>query len=349
MILCGMQTLPEEFVRQLTISLGPERAGEVVSFITGSPASTAVRVNPFKTEAVPPQFASGKETYSRWGRLLPERPDFALDPLFHAGAYYVQDASSMYLESILPLMTRMREERPEGPFTVLDLCAAPGGKSTHLLSMLREIPGSFLVSNEVIRSRASVLCENISKWGAANVVVTNSDPSDFQSLGEYFDVIVVDAPCSGEGMFRKDPEAVAQWSMDNVRLCAARQRRILSDILPCLRPGGLLVYSTCTFNPVEDEDNVAWTASLYGMEVLEQRHFYPGDPGAGEGFFFSSLRKGGTYGVSGRSAGKAAAGAAEPLSVSRRMFPGSMKDSICSAAAVLSRPSRPQSPSPCWN
>lgn len=304
MILCGMQTLPEEFVRQLTISLGPERTGEVVSFITGSPASTAVRVNPFKTEAVPPQFASGKETYSRWGRLLPGRPDFALDPLFHAGAYYVQDASSMYLESILPLMIRMREERPEGPFTVLDLCAAPGGKSTHLLSMLREIPGSFLVSNEVIRSRASVLCENISKWGAANVVVTNSDPSDFQSLGEYFDVIVVDAPCSGEGMFRKDPEAVAQWSMDNVRLCAARQRRILSDILPCLRPGGLLVYSTCTFNPVEDEDNVAWTASQYGMEVLEQRHFYPGDPGAGEGFFFSSLRKGGTYGVSGRSAGK---------------------------------------------
>ena len=296
-----MQTLPEAFVRQLTISLGPERAGEVVSFITGSPASTAVRINPFKVNAFPAQFASGRETFSRWGRLLDGRPEFALDPLFHAGAYYVQEASSMYLESILPLMLRMREERPEGPFAVLDLCAAPGGKSTHLLSMLREIPGSFLVSNEVIRSRASVLCENIAKWGAANVVVTNDDPADFSPLGEYFDVIVVDAPCSGEGMFRKDPEAVAQWSEDNVRLCAARQRRILTDILPCLRPGGLLVYSTCTFNPAEDEDNVAWLASQYGMEVLEQRHFYPGDPGAGEGFFLSSLRKGGAYGASGRS------------------------------------------------
>ena len=174
-----MQTLPEAFVRQLTISLGPERAGEVVSFITGSPASTAVRINPFKVNAFPAQFASGRETFSRWGRLLDGRPEFALDPLFHAGAYYVQEASSMYLESILPLMLRMREERPEGPFAVLDLCAAPGGKSTHLLSMLREIPGSFLVSNEVIRSRASVLCENIAKWGAANVVVTNDDPADF--------------------------------------------------------------------------------------------------------------------------------------------------------------------------
>ena len=282
--------LPEAFVQQLTISLGPERAGEVVSFITGTPPSTAVRVNPFKTEDFPAQFASGTETYSRWGRLLPERPEFSLDPLFHAGAYYVQDASSMYLESILPEMRRMRSASPEGAFAVLDLCAAPGGKSTHLLSMLREIPGSFLVSNEVIRQRASVLCGNISRWGAVNVAVTNNDPADFQQLGKYFDVIVVDAPCSGEGMFRKDPEAVAQWSEDNVRLCAARQRRILADIMPCLRPGGLLVYSTCTFNPAEDEDNTRWLAASYGLEVADMRHFYPGDPMAGEGFYMSVLR-----------------------------------------------------------
>lgn len=285
-----MHTLPEAFVRQLTISLGQERAGEVVSCITGLPASTAIRINPFKLKDIPARFVSGTETFSRWGRLLPERHDFAFDPLFHAGAYYVQDASSMYLESILPVMKRMRSERPDGIFTVLDLCAAPGGKSTHLLSMLREIPSSMLVSNEVIRSRASVLCENISKWGAANVLVTNNDPADFQLMGNCFDVIVVDAPCSGEGMFRKDMEAVSQWSEDNVRLCAARQRRILSDILPCLKEGGLLVYSTCTFNPCEDEDNTAWLSSSFGLQLLEQRHFYPGDSKAGEGFFFSALR-----------------------------------------------------------
>ena len=285
-----MQTLPEAFIRQMTITLGPERAGEVVSYITGTQPSTAVRINPLKLNDIPPGFSCGEMTFSRWGRLLAERPLFALDPLFHAGAYYVQEASSMYLESILPLMKNMRTERPDGTFRVLDLCAAPGGKSTHLLSMLREIPGSVLVSNEVIRSRAAVLCENISKWGAANVSVTNNDPADFQRLGEYFDVIVVDAPCSGEGMFRKDPEAVAQWSVDNVRLCASRQRRILSDILPSLRPGGLLVYSTCTFNPSEDEDNTSWLSAGCGLELLEQKHFYPGDPGAGEGFFFSVLR-----------------------------------------------------------
>lgn len=285
-----MQTLPDAFVRQLTISLGPERAREVVSCITDVPASTAIRINPLKLSDIPAQFISGTETFSRWGRILPERPDFAFDPLFHAGAYYVQDASSMYLESILPVMKQMRSERPEGVFSVLDLCAAPGGKSTHLLSMLGEIPGSLLVSNEVIRSRASVLCENISKWGAANVVVTCNDPADFLSLGRSFDVIVVDAPCSGEGMFRKDKEAVSQWSEDNVRICSARQRRILSDILPCLREGGLLVYSTCTFNSVEDEDNTEWITSSFGMQLLEQRHFYPGDRKAGEGFFFSALR-----------------------------------------------------------
>lgn len=299
-----MMVLPEAFTRQLACSLGPERAEEVISYITGSPASVAVRANPLKTSSVPFGSMPGSSTFSRWGRLLYERPDFVFDPLFHAGAYYVQDASSMYLECILPVMARMREERPEGVFSVLDLCAAPGGKSTHLLSMLREIPGSVLVSNEVIRSRAAVLCENISKWGEANVLVTSDDAADFQAAGLSFDVIVADVPCSGEGMFRKDPDAVAQWSEDNVRLCAARQRRILSDILPCLRPGGLLVYSTCTFNPAEDEDNTSWLVSEYGLELIEQRHFYPGDPGAGEGFFFSALRlHGGTdvpAGMSGR-------------------------------------------------
>lgn len=299
--------LPEQFIEQLTLSLGPERAGEVFSYIQDSQPSVAVRANPFKvSDAESLSFLpidAERSTYSQWGRFLTSRPEFALDPLFHAGAYYVQEASSMYLERIMPLMAEMRQARPDGAFKVLDLCAAPGGKTTHLLSMLREIPGSFLVSNEVIRTRAAVLCENVSKWGAANVVVTNNDPADFAALPGYFDVMVVDAPCSGEGMFRKDPEAVAQWSEDNVRLCAARQRRILSDVLPALRPGGLLVYSTCTFNHFEDEDNVVWLASEYGFDVLEQKHFYPGDDMAGEGFFFSLLRKdgGGDTPVSGNA------------------------------------------------
>lgn len=290
-----MPMLPEQFIAQLTLSLGPERAGEVFSYIQDSQPSVAVRANPFKvSDAESLSFLpidAERSTYSQWGRFLTERPEFALDPLFHAGTYYVQEASSMYLERLLPLMLEMRQTRPDGAFKVLDLCAAPGGKTTHLLSMLREIPGSFLVSNEVIRTRAAVLCENVSKWGTANVVVTNDDPADFAALPGYFDVMVVDAPCSGEGMFRKDSEAVAQWSEDNVRLCAARQRRILSDVLSALRPGGLLVYSTCTFNRFEDEDNVAWIASEQGFEVLEQKHFYPGDNMAGEGFFFSLLRK----------------------------------------------------------
>ena len=307
--------LPEQFIEQLTLSLGPERAGEVFSYIQDSQPSVAVRANPFKvSDAESLSFLpidAERSTYSQWGRFLTSRPEFALDPLFHAGAYYVQEASSMYLERILPLMAEMRQACPDGAFKVLDLCAAPGGKTTHLLSMLRETPGSFLVSNEVIRTRAAVLCENVSKWGAANVVVTNNDPADFAALPGYFDVMVVDAPCSGEGMFRKDPEAVAQWSEDNVRLCAARQRRILSDVLPALRPGGFLMYSTCTFNHYEDEDNVAWLVSEYGFDVLEQRHFYPGDDMAGEGFFFSLLRKdrGGDTPVSG-NASKARGGSA---------------------------------------
>ena len=298
--------LPEQFIEQLTLSLGPERAGEVLYFIQNTAPSVAVRLNPFKMpsadmsadQAVCDALSwlpvdRARRTFSQWGSFLETRPEFYLDPLFHAGAYYVQEASSMYLESIFPIMRQMREDRPSGAFAVLDLCAAPGGKTTHLLSMLRDIPTSFLVSNEVIRSRASVLCENVSKWGAANVIVTNNDPADFAALQAYFDVVVVDAPCSGEGMFRKDRGAVEEWSEANVRLCADRQKRILLDVLPALRPGGLLVYSTCTFNHFEDEDNVAWLASEYGFEILEQRHFYPGDDMAGEGFFFSLLRKDG--------------------------------------------------------
>ena len=199
----------------------------------------------------------------------------------------------------------------DGPVRVLDLCAAPGGKSTHLLSLLPE--GSLLVANEIVRSRASILCENVVKWGRADVVVTNDTPEHIGERSFLYDVILVDAPCSGEGMFRKDATAVSEWSVDNVRMCAERQRGILEAVWPVLKPGGFLIYSTCTFNRYEDEDNVAWMSGHFGAEPvaidvpdewgiagdmtgrgLPVCHFFPHRT-RGEGFFLALLRKPGLY------------------------------------------------------
>lgn len=198
--------------------------------------------------------------WCRKGYYLAHRPLFTLDPLFHAGAYYVQEASSMFLEQVL------KRYLPDHPVAMLDLCAAPGGKSTHARSLLPE--GSLLVSNEVMRNRAQILAENITKWGNADVVVTQSDPADFASLEETFDIMLTDVPCSGEGMFRKDEGAISDWSVENVELCRQRQRRILGDAWPCLKPGGLLIYSTCTYNTDENEENVRWICQTLGAEVL---------------------------------------------------------------------------------
>lgn len=235
--------------------------------------------------------------WSRFGCYLKERPSFIFDPLLHAGAYYVQEASSMFLEQTF-------KQYVQQPIKVLDLCAAPGGKSTHILSLLPE--KSLLVANEVIRSRAAILVENITKWGNSNVIVTNNDPAAFSELTHFFDVVLVDAPCSGEGMFRKDLEAIHQWSLKNVALCAERQQRILSDILPCLKPGGMLIYSTCTYNRTENEDNVQWLTQHFNMSTLpintEEEwqiatpihphvyHFFPHKVN-GEGFTLCAFRK----------------------------------------------------------
>lgn len=166
----------------------------------------------------------------------------------------------MFVEQVL------RQYVPQEPITALDLCAAPGGKSTLLRSLLPE--GSLLVANEVMRQRSQVLAENLTKWGHPDVVVTNNDPADFTSLGKLFDLILTDVPCSGEGMFRKDETAVSEWSPENVELCWQRQRRILTDIWPCLKPGGLLIYSTCTYNTQENEENVRWIRDALGAEIL---------------------------------------------------------------------------------
>lgn len=267
---------------------------------------TSVRINPGKkNELSGTQLAESLEPvpWSSNGYYLPERPSFTADPLFHAGAYYVQEASSMFLEEALKQSCDL-----SGPLRVLDLCAAPGGKSTLIQSLLSE--DSLLVSNEVIKTRVGILSENITKWGAVNVVVTNNDPRDFQKLTGYFDVIVVDAPCSGSGLFRKDPAAISEWSEANVQLCAQRQERILADIFSSLKPGGILIYSTCSYSYEEDEsicdfvvNSLSATSLRYQLKpewnIVETTaarsgafgyRFYP-DRLKGEGFFIAGFRR----------------------------------------------------------
>ena len=304
---------PAEFIHTLEIHFGEERTHRLLSALSAEP-SLSVRANLAKisTEGLAEYFYDYYDGIVPWcpeGLYLKSRPSFTLDPLFHAGYYYVQEASSMYTGVLLKrAISQLSEGSPfdrfgvspssassstEGPgLRLLDLSAAPGGKSTHILSIID--PNDLLVSNEVIRSRASILAENIAKWGYPNVVVSNNDPADFIALDDFFDIVLVDAPCSGEGMFRKDPDALKEWSVDNVRLCASRQRRIVSDIWQALRSGGYFIYSTCTFNTLENDENVAWIASELGAELIEQRQFLPGEE-RGEGFFIALLRKNGDY------------------------------------------------------
>ncbi len=289
--------LPIEFLKRIKDEFGEPQAGRLSELLNGSSPVT-VRINPAKVvsseelNTLPIDSTVSIVGRSQWGCVLKERPVFTLDPLFHAGCYYVQEASSMAIESQMESCLALRSGNPDGKLRVLDLCAAPGGKSTHLLSMLKDCPGAMLVSNEVIRARATILSENIAKWGAANVVVTNNDPADFGTFEGFFDLVVVDAPCSGEGMFRKDPASRQEWSPEHVEQCAARQRRIVADIWPALRSGGIMLYSTCTFNHWENGDNLNWIASELGGEVLHSEQCFPGDE-YGEGFFYGVVRKSG--------------------------------------------------------
>jgi len=281
--------LPENFVSRTRIILGDEF--QDLEKALQEIAPTSVRVNN-KMEYIP---SDEKVVWCENGYYLKERPLFTADPLFHAGVYYVQEASSMFLYQAV------KQHFPEAR-TVLDLCAAPGGKSTLLTQALSE--RSLLVSNEIIRSRAYILAENLQKWGNPNIVVSNNDPKDFVGLPGFFDAVVVDAPCSGEGMFRKDAGAIQEWSEYNVTLCAARQREILTSVWDSLKTDGILVYSTCTFNREENEENVRWIcdelgADLLGMDLNGNQQitatdygyrFYPHKT-KGEGFFLSVLRK----------------------------------------------------------
>ncbi len=293
--------LPEAFLKSLQNITGFTENDFVAVHEQAASQITSVRINSEKHKSL---FCQNKPVpWSASGFYLNERPSFTLDPLFHAGAYYVQEASSMFLETALKQTVDLSKS-----LKILDLCAAPGGKSTLIQSLIND--ESVLVCNEVIKTRVTILAENITKWGAANVVVTNNDPKDFQRLQNYFDVIVVDAPCSGSGLFRKDPEAINEWSENNVLLCSQRQQRILADVLPALKEDGILIYSTCSYSSQEDEDIADWLVAEHKIQSLQLNtvsswgivettslqsnafgyRFYP-DKVKGEGFFIAAFKK----------------------------------------------------------
>lgn len=232
--------------------------------------SVSIRLNPFKTpdSPLPILEGAGAVPWCKYGFMLKERPVFTLHPLFHAGCYYVQDSSAMYVGHVF---RKMLSSFGKPGIRVLDLCAAPGGKTTDLAASLREAYGNdfLLVSNEVMKQRAGILDDNVAIWGDPNVVVTSVDPAVLGRMSGFFDIIVADVPCSGEGMFRKDPKAQEQWSTDVVSLCASRQKRIVADVWPSLRQGGILIYSTCTYEQAENDDNLEWAAAQLGGEIIE--------------------------------------------------------------------------------
>ena len=304
-------TLPTAFEVYTKQLFGEERYNIFFKGLQQS-SSVSIRLNPFKTSGTT-QIANSFEpipiAWCKEGFYLNVRPNFTFDPLFHAGAYYVQEASSMFLSHVLRHLVRK-------PIALLDLCAAPGGKTTCARTAIAE--GSIVFSNEPINKRAQILAENVQKFGHSDVVVTNNYPGDYKKTKLAFDVIVADVPCSGEGMFRKDPQAIAEWSEQNVANCWQLQRTIIADIWDNLKPGGLLIYSTCTFNAHENEENIAWILNEYDAELLEVPtekawnitgslienplkagkpfpvyRFIPGFT-QGEGLFMAIIKKGGT-------------------------------------------------------
>ena len=289
------------FRKYLEEAIGESKA--LVAFSAfGQPASVSVRMNPFKKAEA---FEGRPVVWSRHGVMLEQRPQFTLDPVFHAGAYYVQDSSSMFVGNVFRHVLEDMELPSARPLRVLDLCAAPGGKTTDLAASLREACGDnfLLVANEVMKARVGILADNVALWGDPNVVVVSDDPRAFALLAGYFDIILADVPCSGEGMFRKDEQAQEQWSEDNVALCEARQRRIIADVWPSLKQGGVLIYSTCTFNKYENDGNVLWISENLGADslpngieaegVIKTEYGYSLVPGfvEGEGQYCASLRK----------------------------------------------------------
>ncbi|MBU6340598.1 MAG: RNA methyltransferase [Bacteroidetes bacterium] len=292
--------LPPPFIRRMKSQLGPEYPDFEAALHTRPPVSVR-----WKSGLSMDHMASGFSPYTLepvpWhprGFYLSERPQFTLDPRLHAGAYYVQEAASMFLYQALTQHVDFSK-----PLKVLDLCAAPGGKTTLIADLIG--PHSILVANEVVRARVNVLRENLEKWGTPNIAITCAEPEQYKfNLPNFFDLVVTDAPCSGEGLFRKDPNATKEWSVDQVTYCAGRQKLILESAYETLAPGGILVYSTCTYNYQENEENVQWLQEAKGMSLLSVKidpawgveahaggyHFYPHKT-RGEGFYLAILQK----------------------------------------------------------
>ena len=300
-----MNKYPIAFIERMKAQLGNEFEEFLVAI--EQPPITSIRCHPSKYNAAVSSLPiADKIPWADLGFYLNERPSFTFDPLFHAGAYYVQESSSMFLEQAIKAIPNNAE-----PLKVLDLCAAPGGKTTHLLSLMH--PNSLVIANEILSQRNAALRQNLARWGYNNAVITQNQSADFKKLGEFFDVILLDAPCSGEGLFRRDKNAITEWSEANVTMCAERQRDIISNTIQCLKPGGYLIYSTCTYAEVENLDNINYlldthefesieipTAHLYDDIVTTLRKdnavgyaFYPHRT-MGEGFFISLLRKKGS-------------------------------------------------------
>lgn len=295
--------LPDEYLAFTRVLMGESLWADYLRAL-GEPPSVSIRLNRLKTsEGLRlTDISDGQVSWCKEGHYLNHRPNFTFDPLFHAGVYYVQEAASMFLHHVLSHYVSQ-------PVLMLDLCAAPGGKSTVARAALPK--GSLLVSNEPMRQRCQVLAENMQKWGHPDVVVTNNYPHDFRRCGVLFDVILADVPCSGEGMMRKEAEAVAQWTPSLVSQCATLQREIVTDAWAVLKPGGYLFYSTCTMNTAENEENICYFERELGAEVLPvdvedawnitgsllkgwERpvcRFIPGRT-RGEGLFMAVLRKG---------------------------------------------------------
>ena len=298
-----MTQLPIDFTDMARRTMGEERFDcYLKAFETDAPVS--IRLNPEKAKELT---ADGERVpWCRNAYYLSQRPNFTYDPLLHAGCYYVQEAGSMFLDTV------MQQWVPDAPVVMIDFCAAPGGKS--LLARTALAAGSVMFSNEPMRNRANILAENVEKWGYADHFVTNNFPRDYRRAKMIADVVLCDVPCSGEGMFRKDEATIREWSMQNVEKCARLQREIVADAWSCLADGGLFIYSTCTFNTHEDEENIQWMMDELGAEVLPVKldaawnitgslldgfsqpvyRFIPGIS-KGEGLFLCVLRKGGAW------------------------------------------------------
>ena len=259
-----MIQLPEKFVSETRRVMGDERFNRFLgAFDEEAPVSIRVNTRILGDGC---QVMGDGENQVPWcseGFYLEDRPQFTFDPLLHAGCYYVQEASSMFVTHVL----RNCQLSIVNYQLALDMCAAPGGKSTALRSVLPD--DCVLISNEPMGNRAQILLENITKWGAPNCIVTNNYPRDFRKAKLKFDLILCDVPCSGEGMMRKDPGAIAEWSPQNVEKCWQLQREIVADAWECLNPGGLFIYSTCTYNTKENEENIQWILDNYDAEVLD--------------------------------------------------------------------------------